>query len=138
MSAHLARRWTPSSASRHPAWWCICRPMIRNPPTAWRVAGRWPPDRLYLFQLLQAAGDLQFRRHRRLRKTGLPVGDADLADIDVAFRIQREAVRGEEFAGLETRTVLAAEPGDPLSLGVDDGEARTEIGHLAIDRHAGA
>src|SRR5258708_39876689 len=90
---------------------------------------------LNLFQLLQAAHHL---RHRRVRKTRAPVGDADFADIDVALRIQREAVRREEFAGLDARAVLAAKPRDPLALGVNDGQARTQTRHLAIDRHARA
>src|SRR5258708_20521372 len=90
---------------------------------------------LNLFQLLQAAHHL---RHRRVRKTRAPVGDADCADIDVALRIQREAVRREEFSGLEARAVLAAKPRDPLALGVNDGQARTQIRYLAIDRHARA
>ena len=49
----------------------------------------------------------------------------------------RDAVRGEEFAGLQPRAVLAAEPGDPFAFCIDDRKPRAEIGHLAIDRHAG-
>src|SRR6185295_5292001 len=94
--------------------------------------------RLNSLQLLQAARRRYFRWHRRIRKTGLPVGDADFADIDVAARVQRDAVRRQEFSGLEAGTVLAAEPRDALALGVDDGQARPEIWHLPIDRHAGA
>src|ERR1700687_1954334 len=92
-------------------------------------------ERVKFFQFLKTANH---RRHWRIREAGLPVGDADFADIDVALRIQRDAVRREEFAGLEAGTVLAAEPGDALSLGVDDAQARAQIRHLAIDRHAGA
>ena len=84
-----------------------------------------------LFQLLQAARRAHLRRHRRVRKAGLPVGDADLADIDVAFGIQRDAVRREEFADLDARAVLAAEPRDAFALRVDDGQPRAEIGRLA-------
>ena len=47
-------------------------------------------------------------------------------------------MRREEFAGLDARAVLAAEPRDPLALGVDHGKPRSEIRHLAVDRHAGA
>src|SRR5260370_24514109 len=90
---------------------------------------------LNLFQLLQAAHDF---RQRRVLKTRAPVGDADFADIDVVLRIQREPVRREEFAGLEAGAVLAAKPRDPLALGVNDGQARTQIRYLAIDRHARA
>ena len=32
---------------------------------------------------------------------------------------------------------LAAEPGDPVALGIDDREPWAEIGHLAVDRQAG-
>src|SRR3954453_21138602 len=91
----------------------------------------------YLLQLLQTAADFQLRRHRRIRKAGLPVGDADFADINIAFRIHCDAVRREEFAGFQPRAVLAAEPGDAVALGVDDREPWAEIGHLAIDRQAG-
>jgi hypothetical protein len=37
------------------------------------------------FQLLRAARHRHLWWHRRVRKAGLPVGDADFADIDVAF-----------------------------------------------------
>src|SRR5580698_881381 len=70
---------------------------------------------LNLLQLLQAARHANCRRHRRVPKTGLPVGDADLADIDVAVRIQRHAVRGEKLAGFQARAVLATEPCDALA-----------------------
>ena len=45
-------------------------------------------------------------------------------------------MRGQEFAGLESRTIFPAEPRDALSPRVDDGQARAQIRHLAIDRHA--
>src|SRR3979409_814946 len=47
-------------------------------------------------------------------------------------------MRGEEFGGLDAGTVFAAEPRDALAPGIDDAQPRTEIWHLAIDRHAGA
>src|SRR6266481_7038480 len=130
------RRWMRSGASRNRVRPFICRPTIPGPPTAWPPGGprgldmRRPLDFL---QLLQAAND---RRHRRIRKAGLPVGDADLAEIDVALRIQRNAVRCEEFAGLEAGTILAAEPRDALSPGVDNGQAGAQIWRLQVDRHA--
>src|SRR5712692_8990557 len=130
------RRWMRSGVSPSPVRPFICRPTIRNPPTVWPSGGQRGLDMrrpLDFLQLLQAAND---RRHRRIRKAGLPVGDADFAEIDVALRIQRDAVRCEEFAGLEARTVLAAEPCDALSLGVDDGQAGAQIGRLQVDRHA--
>src|SRR6266567_3216795 len=88
-----------------------------------------------LFQLLDAAHD---RRHRRVGKAGLPVGDADFADVNVALGVEREAVRREEFADIETRPVLAAEPPDLLALRIHDGEARADIVVVPVHRHAGA
>src|SRR6202163_2516402 len=129
-------RWMRSGVSPSPVRPFICRPTIRNPPTAWPTGGprgldmRRPLDFL---QLLQAAND---RRHRRIWKAGLPVGDADFAEIDVALRIQRDAVRREEFAGRKAWTFLAAEPCNALSLGVDDGQAGAQIWRLQVDRHA--
>src|SRR5579872_1691739 len=38
-----------------------------------------------LLQLLQAPCPADLGRHRQVLKAALPVGDADLADIDVAF-----------------------------------------------------
>src|SRR5205814_1336816 len=72
-------------------------------------------------QLLQAANQ---GRHRRVRKTGAPIGDTDFADINRAFGVERDTVRREEFAGFKARAVLAAKPRDTLALGVDDGQAR--------------
>src|SRR6202163_401880 len=129
-------RWMRSGVSRSRVRPCICRPTIPGLPTAWPTEGPQGLDMrrpLDFLQLLQAAND---RRHRRIRKAGLPVGDADFAEIDVALRIQRDAVRCEEFAGLEARTILAAEPRDALSLGVDDGQAGAQIWRLQVDRHA--
>src|SRR4029077_2442314 len=91
-----------------------------------------------LFQLLQAAMPANLGRHLGIGKARVPIGDADLADIDVATRVQRDAVGGEEFAGLKSGAVLAAESRDALALRIDDGQARTEIGDLEIDRHARA
>src|SRR6266852_9709773 len=130
------RRWMRLGVSRRRVRPYICRRTILGRPTVWPTGGqrglgmRRPLDFL---QLLQAAND---RRHRRIRKAGLPVGDADFAEIDVVLRIQRDAVWCEEFAGLEARTILAAEPCDALSLGVDDGQAGAQIWRLQVDRHA--
>src|SRR6266705_588184 len=96
----------------------ICRQSVAIG-AAGRENRRWPErPALNLLQLLQTARHADFRRHLGVRKAGLPVGDADLAEIDVAFGIQRNAVGGEEFAGLDPRAVLAAEPGDALALGI--------------------
>src|SRR5437762_13725122 len=88
-----------------------------------------------LFQLLDAAHD---RWHRRIGKAGLPVGDADFADIDVALGVEREPVRREELADLEPRPILAAESPDLPTLRIHDGEARADIPVLPVHRHAGA
>src|SRR5450755_1176269 len=130
------RRWMRSGASPSRVRPFICRPTIPGLPTVWPTGGRRGPDMrrpLDFLQLLQAAYD---RRHRRIRKTGLPVGDADFAEIDVALRIQCDAVRCKEFAGLKAGTILAAEPCNALSLGIDDGQARAQIWRLQVDRHA--
>src|SRR5579871_5687751 len=46
-------------------------------------------------------------------------------------------MRGEEFAGLDAGAPFAAEPCNARALCVYDAEAWAEIGHLAIDGHAG-
>src|SRR5205809_7972246 len=79
----------------------------------------------YPFELLQAAHDL---RHRRVGEARLPVRHTDFAEIDVALRIERDAMRREEFSCLQSGSVLAAEPRDALALRVDDSETRAEIG----------
>src|SRR5204863_8864531 len=89
----------------------------------------------HLLQLLQGADGA---RHRLVGEAGLPVGVGDLADVDVAFGIERQAVRGDELAGLEPGALLAAEPGDQLALAVHDGKARAQVGRLEIDGHAGS
>src|SRR5436190_11814484 len=89
----------------------------------------------HLLQLLQGADRA---RHRLVGEAGLPVGVGDLADVDVAFGIERQAVRGDELAGLGPGALLAAEPGDQLALAVDDGKARAQVGRLEIDGHAGS
>src|SRR5262245_1960790 len=86
-----------------------------------------------LLQLLQRA---QRSRHRLVREARAPIGVGDLADINVAPRIQSEAMRGEKLAGLEPGAILAAEAGDQLALGVDDGEARAQVGRPKVDAHA--
>jgi len=76
--------------------------------------GSHPPliRSLSSFQFLQAADD---RRHRCIGKLALPVGDTDFTDVDVAHRIERDAVWREEFSGLGSATIFAAEPGDAFA-----------------------
>src|SRR5689334_14121472 len=77
-------------------------------------------------QLLQAPRRAHHGRQLLVGEAGRPIGDADFADIDVAPRIQREAVRRQELAGRNARTRFAAEPSEALALRVDDGEPRPE------------
>src|SRR5262249_17286726 len=70
-------------------------------------------------QLLQAPRPPDLRRHRLVRKARLPVGDTDLANIDVAARVQSEAVWREELAGFDTWSLLAAEPRDARAPCID-------------------
>src|SRR3954469_7869655 len=88
----------------------------------------------HLLQLLETAHD---GGHRRVGKARLPVGDADLADVDVACGVERETVRGEEFADRKTGAILAAEARNFLSLSIHDGQARPDILVFEVDRHAG-
>src|SRR2546421_11562706 len=89
----------------------------------------------HLLQLLQGADRA---RHRLVGEARLPVGVGDLADVDVAFGVERQAVRGDELAGLEPGALLAAEPGDQPAFGVDDGKTRAQDGGLEIDGQARA
>src|ERR1051325_5183165 len=89
----------------------------------------------HALQLLQAAYHL---RHRRIREAGLPVGDADFAQIDIALGVERDPVGREEFAAIEPGPVLAAEPADLLSLRIHNREARPDVSVLPVHRHAGA
>ena len=50
----------------------------------------------------------------------------------------REAVRRDELAGLECRPCVPPRRASSLPLVVDDADARAEIGHVAVDRHARA
>src|SRR5216684_8211605 len=88
----------------------------------------------HLLELLQRAQEL---RHRHVGMSAGPVGVAHLADIDVALAVDGEPVRRQEAAGLLPRAVLAAQPRDQAALLVDDREARTDVGVLAVDAHAG-
>jgi hypothetical protein len=60
---------------------------------------------------------------------------ADLADVDVAARVDREPVRRDELPVLEARPRPAAEARDEPALAVDDGEARSDVGLIAVHRH---
>src|SRR5215213_10707471 len=125
---HCSSRSTSTTRwSRPRTGWRACAPSTRSASRTTRAADP--------FQLLQTAHD---RRHRRIGEAGLPVRDADFAQVNVALRVERDPVRREELADVESRPTLAAEPRDALALRVHNGQARTEIGRMQIDRHAGA
>src|SRR5262245_58556262 len=88
---------------------------------------RWLRPLTQPLQLLQRTDGLGFRR---LGETGLPVGVGDLANVDVALGVEGEPVRRQELAGFQPRSVLAAEAGHQLALGIDDRQARPEVGCL--------
>src|SRR5581483_827281 len=69
----------------------------------------------HLFQLLERADD---GRHGTVGEARLPVGVGDLAHVDVAAGIDGQAVRGDELAGLQARSLLAAEPRDQLAVDI--------------------
>src|SRR5205085_12377498 len=82
----------------------------------------------------QAATDLW---HGDIREARLPVGDTDLAHIDVAPAIHGEAMGREKLAHLESWPLFPAEPCDAVALGVDDRQPWAEVRYLEVDRHAG-
>ena len=83
-----------------------------------------------LGELLQAAQRL---RHRLAGKQRRPGGHGDLADIEVAARIDREPVRREELPRPRAGERLVAEPRQHLALVVQHRDARPEIGRAAIE-----
>src|SRR5687768_15741428 len=128
-----ARRWGWTSASRSATCRRACSAFCGND-----SASGWPSRasaQAKLFQLLQRAhapADLLLREEARV------LGVAHLADVDVAARIEGEAVRRDEFARLEARAVLAAQASQQLAFLVDERESRTEVGMLAVDAHSRA
>src|SRR3984957_2157017 len=63
-----------------------------------------------------------------------PIGEADLADIDVAAGIHRDAVRRDELAGVEPGMEVA-EPGQQFAHMAVDADPGPAIRPLDIDRH---
>ena len=61
-----------------------------------------------------------------------PRGPGDLADIDVAARVDRETVRRQELAELGPGRRVA-EAADQLAFMIDDADPRPEIGNIAAD-----
>src|SRR4051812_28270512 len=130
----MAMRMTCNSPRRR-SWWqgrspppaivCPCRRRFGLPKS---------PRSARLDQLLQAAQPVG---SRLIRIDLRPRRPRDLADIDVAARIDGDAVRCDELAGIGAGMEIA-EPGEDLALVADDADARAEIGHVAIHRLVGA
>src|SRR6516162_233427 len=87
-----------------------------------------------LHELLQAA---QPGRKRLAFVAIAPIRERYLADIDITAGIDRQTVRRDELARLETGRAVA-EPRQEFALGGIDADARPDIGHVVIDPHAAA
>src|SRR3954447_3867918 len=74
---------------------------------------------------------------RRVRIDLRPRSPRDLADIDVAVRVDGESMRGQELAELRPRWCLA-KAADQLSLMINDADPRSEVGNVAANRGGGA
>src|SRR3954453_21293229 len=74
---------------------------------------------------------------RRVRIDLRPRSPRDLADIDIAVRIDGESMRGQELAELSSRWYLA-KAADQLSLMINDADPRSEVGNVAANRGSGA
>src|SRR3954447_12451162 len=89
----------------------------------------------HLHQLLQAA-----QTGRQFFALGAdaaaPIGEGDLADIDVAARVDGDAVRRDELAGIEPG-MRVAEPRQKLARVGIDADPRAAIRQVDIDRHVG-
>src|SRR4029453_18397030 len=93
---------------------------------AWRSA--------YLDELLEATKP---GRGRLVLVAIAPVGEGDLADIDVAARIDRQAVRRHELTRLDAGRANA-QPRQHLTLVAVDADPRSDVRHVVIDAHAAA
>src|SRR5262245_30676734 len=90
----------------------------------------------HFFQLLQRA---HAKGNRHLVGAEARVfGVADLADVDVAVRVDGEAMRGDKFSGLKSGTRFSSQPRDRLALVVDEREARADVGMRAVHGEAGS
>src|SRR3954449_3024342 len=74
---------------------------------------------------------------RRVRINLRPRSPRDLADIDIAVRVDGESMRGQELAELGPRWCLA-KAADQLSLMINDADPRSEVGDVAANRGGGA
>src|SRR5215813_1817168 len=75
-------------------------------------------------QLLQRADGAW---HRPIREARFPIGVGHLADIDVASPIQRQAVRGNEPAGLQSGTIRSTKAGNQRALRINNRKARAQV-----------
>src|SRR5579862_10003258 len=95
-----------------------------------------PIGSAHLDQLLQAP-----EARRQLFAAGAhpatPIGERDLADIDVAARVDAQAVRRDELAGLQPGMGMA-EPRQEFALMGVDADPRPAIRQVDVDRHVGA
>src|SRR5437899_7206898 len=66
-----------------------------------------------------------------------PVGKRNLADVDVAARVDREPVRRDELTRLESSGALT-EPREQVALVAVDAHARSDVGHVVVHAHAAA
>src|SRR5438874_4490813 len=64
-----------------------------------------------------------------------PVGERDLAHVDVAPRVDGEAVRGDELARLQSGRTLA-QPRQSLALAAVDADAGPDVRHVEVDAEA--
>src|SRR5579864_4977298 len=102
-------------------------------PSTMPTTGLLPTVSAHLDQFLQAA-----ETGRDLFALGAdaaaPIGVADLADINVAARIDRDAVRRDELAGVEPG-MLVPEPRQQLALMGVDADPRPTARQIDVDRH---
>src|SRR3954453_17355041 len=74
---------------------------------------------------------------RRVRIDLRPRSPRDLADINIAARVDRESMGGQEPAELRPRWCVA-KAADQLSLMINDADPRSEVGDVAANRGSGA
>ena len=74
---------------------------------------------------------------RRVRIDLRPRSPRNLADIDIAVRVDGESMRGQELAELGPRWCVT-KAADQLSLMINDADPRSEVGDVAADRGGGA
>src|SRR5207249_2311290 len=86
--------------------------------------------------LLELPEATQILRPGFARKSARPQCPGDLADIEVATRIDAHAVRADE-PGRPQAGMRVAKPAQELALVVDDTDARPQVRALQVDPHRG-